>query len=227
MQTKEDSNVGPESADTAALLARARIIGTSTWSDAMDDLGIDGVCSGLCHRGGAGRCVGFAATAKAEVGELGAFETKDFGLNRMLDSAAAGEVIVVDVGGAEISAMGGIGALTARNRGLAGVLIDGGCRDVTDIRDSGLWVASRFVTPRTGKRRLRLGHFGEPALLGGVRVDKGDLVVADPTGVVIVPRARLLEVLSAAERMHRSDSTKEDALRAGKTLEEARRLAGG
>ena len=214
-------------ADTAALVDRARPIGTSTWSDAMDDLDIDGVCSGLTHRSGTGRCIGFAATAKGEVGELGTFETKDFGLNRMLDSGAADEVMVVDAGGAEISAMGGIGALSAKNRGLAGVLIDGACRDVADIQVSGLWVATRYVTPRTGKRRLRLGHFGEPAVLGGVLVHKGDLVVADATGVVVVPRARLAEVLAAAEKIHKSDSSKEDALRAGKTLEEARALAGG
>lgn len=206
----------------AAIIERAERIGTATWSDALDDLGIVGVPSGLAYRSGSGRCVGFAATASAQVGVLGSFETKDFGLNTMLNSALPGEVLVVEMGGAEISGMGGIGALAARNRGLAGVLIDGGCRDIGEIRACGLWVASRHVTPRTGKRRVKLMNYGSKIQFGGVSVSKGDLVIADETGIVIVARGRMVEVLVAAEQMRAADTRKEDALKAGKTLEQAR-----
>lgn len=196
------------------ILQRSRAIGTATWSDAMDERGIPGVVSGLLHRSGSGRCAGYAMTVRGEVGELGRFTRADFGLDRMLASAGPTQVLVVELGGAEVSGMGGIGALNASVRGIEGVLIDGGCRDVEDIRATGLWVASRHVTPRTGKLRVKLGFFGEPARLGGVLVRKGDLVVADATGIVIVPQERIVEVLALAEELDATDSKKEDALRA-------------
>jgi regulator of RNase E activity RraA len=198
------------------ILARCTPIGTATWSDAMDELGIPGVVCGLSKRSGKGRCAGYAMTVRGEVGELGRFTREEFGLDRMLASAGPTQVLVVELGGAEVSAMGGIGALRASLRGIEGVLIDGGCRDVEDIQATGLWVASRHVTPRTGKLRVKLAHFGEPARLGGVLVHKNDLVIADGTGIIIVPQERMLEVLPLAEEMHATDSRKEDALRSGK-----------
>jgi regulator of RNase E activity RraA len=205
------------------LVARAAQIGTATWSDAMDELGVaNGVCSGLQHRSGYGRCVGFAATARGEVAESGSFAYAEFGLDRMMASVGPAEVLAVDLGGAEISSMGGIGALHAHNLRIAGVLIDGACRDLEVIQSSGLWVASRFVTPRTGKGRVKLGHFGEPIAFAGVTVCKGDLIIGDATGVVVVPRMRMMELLVLAEKMTGVDNLKEIALRTGKTLLQAR-----
>ncbi|HEX4327009.1 MAG TPA: RraA family protein [Burkholderiales bacterium] len=211
-----------------ALLARCAGIGTATWSDAMDELGIDGgICSGLTQRsGGAARCCGYAVPARAQAAGLGAFEGREFGLDRMLAAAGPQQVLAVELGGAEVSAMGGIGALAARGRGIAGVLIDGACRDVDEIGATGLWLATRHVTPRTGKRRVRLDEIGAPALVGGVRVRQDDLVVGDATGIVVVPHERMLQVLELAEAMAASDSRKEAALRAGKNLQQARESAG-
>lgn len=204
-----------------AILARCAPIGTATWSDAMDELHINGVVSGLTKRSGKDRCVGFAMTVRGEVGELGRFTRQDFGLDRMLAAAGPGQVLAVELGGAEVSGMGGIGALSASLRGIEGVLIDGGCRDAQDMQATGLWVASRHVTPRTGKLRVKLGHFGEPARLGGVVVRKNDLIVADGTGIIVVPQERVMEVLVLAEQMHVTDSRKEEALRSGQSLAQA------
>lgn len=214
-----------ENETKAALLSRCAQVGTSTWSDALDDLGLQGVVSGLTKRSGQARCVGFAATARGEVSELGTFKGPEFGLDRLLASAGPTQVLVVELGGAEVSSMGGVGALSARLRGIEGVLIDGGCRDVEDIQATGLWVASRFVTPRTGKRRVKLGYFGEPARLGGVVVRKDDLVIADNTGIVVVPQERILDVLKLGEQMETSDARKEQALRSGQSLAQARETA--
>ena len=204
------------------LLARAAQIGTATWSDALDEIGVSGVVSGLTKRSGKGRCAGLARTVRGEVAERGTFKATEFGLDRMLASAGPGQVLTVELGGAEVSGMGGLGALSAHLRGIAAVLIDGGCRDMEDIEDTGLWVASRFVTPRTGKLRVRYGGFGEPARLGGVVVRNDDLIVADATGIVVVPQARTLEVLAIAEKMAATDARKEEALRAGLSLAQAR-----
>ena len=211
----------PDIETARALLQRCLRISSATWSDAMDELGIEGVLSGLPQRSGEGRCAGFAVTVQAEVRALGGFELKDFGQDRMVAAAGPTEVLMVDAGGAEVSMMGGIVALSAFKRGIEAVIINGACRDVADIRKAGLWVASRHVTPRTGKRRVHLHSFGEPINLSGVRVRRGDLIVGDATGIVVVPRDRLDEVLAIAERVNASDTRMEGAVAAGKTLTDA------
>lgn len=209
--------------DPRALLARCARIGTATWSDALDEFGIEGVMSGLPQRSGSGRCAGFAVTVRAEVAPLGGFELAEFGQDRMIDAAGPTQVLVVAAGGVEISSMGGIVALSAHKKGIEGVVIDGACRDIDDIRKAGLWVASRHLTPRTGKRRLRLGSFGATVQAGGVRVTGGDLVVGDATGVVVIPRERLDEVLAVAERVLGKDTRMEQSVASGHSLAEAAR----
>src|SRR5262252_8751099 len=89
------------------------------------------------------------------------------------------DVLMADVGGADVSTFGGLAALATRTRGAAAVVIDGGCRDVEEIRASDLWLASRSVTPTTGKTRLKLEALDEPVTIGGTAVKPGDLVVGD------------------------------------------------
>jgi regulator of RNase E activity RraA len=211
----------PGTPQALALVHRCRNIGSATWSDALDQLKIEGIVSGLPMRSGSGRCAGFAATAHGEVRDLGGFELHEFGQDRMVASAGPTQVLVVAAGGAEVSAMGGIVALSAFKRGIEGVIIDGACRDIDDIRKGGLWVASRHVTPRTGKRRMRLDGFGDPVHLAGRLVQAGDLIIGDSTGIVVVPRSSILEVLALAEKVHRSDERLEGAVAAGQTLGDA------
>ena len=207
--------------DTAQLLQRCKAIGTSTWSDALDQCGISGVVRGLVQRGGGGRFAGFAVTARERAGTLGSFPRAEFGVGKMIAAIEPGDVLMADVGGADISTFGGLAALATQKRGAGAVVIDGGCRDVEEIRASGLWLASRSVTPTTGKTRLKLEALGEPVTIGGISVKPGDLVAGDDTGIVVVPRSDLARVLEAAERMLATDAAVEQALHAGKSFSEA------
>jgi regulator of RNase E activity RraA len=118
--------------------------------------------------------------------------------------AREGDVMVVDARGAEsVSLMGGRAAAAAVRAGIAGVIVDGGVRDLDDVRRVGLSVWSRGTTPVTGKCRLEAISVNRPACVGGVQVRPGDLVVADDTGVCFVPTElidsvveRVLEVAS-------------------------------
>ena len=211
----------PGSPQAGVLVERCRQISTAVWSDALDQLGIEGVVSGLRMRSGAGRCAGFAATALGEVRPLGGFRLDEFGQDRMIASAGPTQVLVIAVGGAEASAMGGIVALAAFKKGIEGVVIDGACRDIDDIRTGGLWLASRHVTPRTGKSRIRLGGFGEPVMLAGHLVAAGDLIVGDATGLVVVPRHTLWQALALAEKVFQSDARLESAIASGQALGDA------
>lgn len=204
-----------------ALLERCARMGSSTWSDALDACGIAGVVQGIPRRGGDGVAVGFATTARHEWGPLGDFDRADFAVGKLVAATGPGRVLMVDVGGAAISTFGGIASLAASRREATGVVIDGGCRDTDEIRATGLTLAARWVTPTTGKTRLKLQSMGEPVTIGGVSVQEGDLVVLDDTGIVVVPRQELPRVLAEAERILAVDHAVEQGIRAGKTFAES------
>lgn len=204
-----------------ALLERCGRMGSSTWSDALDACGIAGVVQGIPRRSGEGVAVGFAETARHEWGPLGDFDRADFAVGRLVAATGPGRVLMVDVGGAAISTFGGIASLAAAGRQATAVVIDGGCRDTDEIRATGLTLAARWVTPTTGKTRLKLQAMGEPVTIGGISVKEGDLVVVDDTGVVVVPRQELPRVLTEAERILGVDHAVEKGVRSGKTFAEA------
>jgi 4-hydroxy-4-methyl-2-oxoglutarate aldolase len=85
---------------------------------------------------------------------------------------------------ADAAVWGGNLARMARERGVAAVVVDGRVRDTVDLRDSGLAVCSRGVTPRGP---LWGGRIGGTILCGGVEIRAGDLLVGDDDGVVAVP----------------------------------------
>jgi regulator of RNase E activity RraA len=203
------------------LLARCARIGSSTWSDALDSFGISGLVEGIQRRSGDERIVGFATTARQVAGELGRYDRADFAVGKLVAATGPGRVLMIDVGGAPISTFGGIASMAAKARGATAVVIDGACRDVDEIQAVGLWMASRWVSPRTGKTRLQLQELGQQVTIGSVIVNEGDLVIGDDTGIVVVPRAQLEKVLAEAERILEVDFAVEKGIKEGKTFAQA------
>lgn len=78
----------------------------------------------------------------------------------------------------------------------------------------------------TGKDRVQLDEVNVPISVSGVRVQPGDIVVADDSGVVIVPSDLAQEILTAAREVARAEELIEGEIRKGTTLSEARRKAG-
>lgn len=114
---------------------------------------------------------------------------------QILDEAPAGNILVyVLEDGLNIAGMGNLMATTAKVRGLAGAVIDGGVRDIEEITQIGFPVYSRSVTPATSVGRLVSVSKNEPVMCGGVRVRPGDYLMGDWDGVVVVP-------VEAAERV--------------------------
>ena len=102
--------------------------------------------------------------------------------------AQPGDVAVIEVGGMPaVSVLGGIGAQSAVKAGLAGCIVDGGIRDLEQIRFLGLPVWARTLTPKTGKWRVEAVSINAPVACGGVQVHAGDLVIGDETGICFVP----------------------------------------
>ena len=207
------------------LLQRCAMIATSTWSDALDEMGLNGLLSGLPKRSGGGRVAGFAVTVKQEVGELGSYESSDFAVGKMIAAVGPGRVLMVDMGGAEISTFGGLAALAAATKSTVAVVIDGAARDLDEIRTTGLWLASRHLSPRTGKRRVKVVSINDPINIGGCLVREGDLVVGDCTGIVVVPAAHLQQVLALCDAKLKIDEKMEAGIRNGKSFSEASAMA--
>ena len=124
-------------------------------------------------------------------------------IHRALYAAEPGDVLVVDVGGGtEFGYWGEILSTAAIERGLAGLVINGGVRDRDALAALGLPVFSAGLCIRgTGKHFAGAGSLGAPVRIGEVFVNRGDLVVGDADGVVVIRRADVEAVLeSAAER---------------------------
>ncbi|MEI7968173.1 MAG: RraA family protein [Betaproteobacteria bacterium] len=147
-----------------------------------------------------GKIVGRAATALMRPGLRNDSRNYRNHLLEVLDEAEPGSILVfVMQDGLEIAAMGNLMATTAKVRGLAGAVIDGAVRDIAEIRQIGLPVWSRRVSPATSIGRMVSVDKQVAVQCGGVAVAPGDYIVADADGVVVVPQAaagRVIELLA-------------------------------
>ena len=97
-------------------------------------------------------------------------------------------VLVGDAGGmTDMSSMGGQSFVSAKARGLEGVVIDGAVRDVGEIRKYGVPTWCRGVTPKTGKCRIEAMEINGPVVLNRIQINPGDLIIADDSGICAVP----------------------------------------
>jgi 4-hydroxy-4-methyl-2-oxoglutarate aldolase len=111
-----------------------------------------------------------------------------------------GDVVVIDGAGHDISNMGGLSATVAKAKGMGGNIVNGSVRDVELIRKTGYPVWSRGYTPITGKFRYECIALNCPVECAGVKVVPGDFIVADDSGVAVIPAAIVEKVLELAVR---------------------------
>ncbi|MET4925151.1 RraA family protein [Streptomyces sp. PSRA5] len=118
-------------------------------------------------------------------------------LHAAIYRAEPGSVIVVQAGDVDYALAGGNVCAVAQRRGIAGFVLDGVIRDLAEVRESGFPVFARGVIPVPGTKAA-VGPLNREVRCGGVAVNAGDIVVADEEGIVVTPRARRDEVLSAS-----------------------------
>lgn len=197
---------------------RAEGIDTATLSDALDKLGIAGQCLGVKPLDPTFRLTGRAFTlAYAPVG----FPRGTVG--DYIDDVPPGEVIVIDNGGRENATVwGDILTYCAHRQKLGGTVIDGACRDTHLARQLGYPIYSKSYSMRTGKDRVQLEATQVIVTIGEARVGPGDIVRGDSDGVLVIPRAREDEVLTAAEAISAAEARIRAALERGLRLDAAR-----
>ena len=139
-----------------------------------------------------------------------------------LDEAPPGSVVVeVLEDGLDTAGIGNLMATTAKVRGLAGMVIDGGARDVEELEEIGFPVWSRSLTPATSVGRYVPVAKNVPVVCGGVTVRPGDWIVADRTGVVVVPREALPRVLELLAQYDDKETRMVPLIRESKSMGKA------
>jgi len=131
--------------------------------------------------------------------------------------APAGAVLVVDVGDQpELGYWGEVLTTGAEARGLAGLVIDGGVRDIAALETHGFPAFSTMIALR-GATKNRAGRVGSRVSVGDIEVDGGDWVVGDADGVTVIRAAELEAVITAGRVREAKEQGFFAALRAGST----------
>lgn len=211
-----DIDVGsPFPRPSRELIDGFRTIGSSTVANVLDDLGVGGVILNLRPVAPGVKIVGPAFTVKEVTGAHGTYSAAEFGLGRVIDSAAAGDVIAIDNGGQQVSTWGGVASFTAHRNGVVGLIVDGGVRDADEIRELGFPVFSRHVVPLSGKTRVKVIAIGSVVKIDGVRVAPGDILVGDTSGIACIPHAVAEQVLALSSRLEADDRRAIEEIEAG------------
>lgn len=176
---------------------------TSIISDALDKHDIDGVITGLSPAKFGQTAVGRAHTMRFElVDDPGKRTNFPY---RMLSELLKDRVLVIDGVGPDISCWGGNASRLAENAGVSGMVINGGYRDISEIREGSFPVFARQPTPKSGQHRLTVKEVGERLKIDGVTVNSKDVIVADATGIVVVPAEEAAAVAETAEAILREE----------------------
>jgi len=134
-----------------------------------------------------------------------------------IDRAKKGEVIVIDAGGVEPAVWGELATHSAIQKGLAGVVIDGGVRDVPEIIKLKFPAYARIITPTAGEPR-GFGEIGIPVKIGEIRVSSGDWLIGDEDGIVVVSQERVVEIANRAMDVLERENRIREEIKAGGTL---------
>jgi 4-hydroxy-4-methyl-2-oxoglutarate aldolase len=161
------------------------------------------------------RLAGPAFTVSGAPADAASYDTSLRKVLRMLGEVPAGHVAVYACAQAVSAHLGELSVTSLAARGVAGCVLDGGCRDVRFIVELGFPVFCAHVTPEDSTGRWELESTQEPVTVGQVRVEPGDWVVGDEDGVVVVPRAIVESVLAEAEEKAATESEIRSAVRDG------------
>ena len=140
----------------------------------------------------------------------------------MIDAAQPGAVgVIVIENGLDVAGLGGLMGTAAKARGVAGIIIDGGARDLSEVRALGLPVYSRSVVPSSSVGRYATVAQDVPVNCAGVEIKPGDIIVAGEDGVVAVPKDRAMEVLKRAQEIDERESKMVPLIKQYKALTKA------
>ena len=222
------SEQGPiAAADEEDIRRRFLEVDTSNVADVLDTMGLpdQGLAAEFApYPQTASRLAGWAYTIRGQMTPyaLGGDPEK----MQACKGLAPGQVSVWSGNGEGICYFGELIAIGMKERGAVGALVDGGIRDVRWIGELGFPVYARYRTPVQSIGRWKVNAWQIPVHLRGattrwVRVEPGDMVLADDDGAIVVPRGVARAVLAEAERLTKKEVEIRRELKAGLTLDQA------
>lgn len=199
------------------LLERLAKLDACAVSDAMDANGGTGAVLGLGALSATRRIVGRAVTVR--LGPDMGVKSKRHLCTAAVEHAGPDSIIVIaNKGRTDAASWGGVLSLAAHERGVAGVIIDGVCRDIDESREMGLPVYARGAVPITARGRVVEEDWNVLIDVAGQAVAPGDYVIADGSGVVFIPANEAETIIAAAERIAAKERLMAEAVRAGKPV---------
>jgi 4-hydroxy-4-methyl-2-oxoglutarate aldolase len=203
--------------DVDDVCSRFSVIYTGAISDVLDEMGyhdqvLPWEIQGLTME----HCVaGVAMPVEGQPTESRDTEEIFVPILKLLGDLKPGDVIVSQPHDSLSAHIGELSAESAKVRGARGAVIDGGARDVDYILNLKFPVFCRYRTPRDIVGRWKLVSYGQPIQIGRVSVHRGDFVVGDKDGVLIIPAEITLEVLQRSEEVTRTENLVRKAILRG------------
>ncbi|MDQ1570087.1 MAG: 5-oxopent-3-ene,2,5-tricarboxylate decarboxylase / 2-hydroxyhepta-2,4-diene,7-dioate isomerase [Actinomycetota bacterium] len=215
---------GPASILTDELKAKINSVGTATLSSQLRKRGLNNVSiDGLASTHPDRRLVGLARTLRFIPNREDLFETHGGGYNaqkRAFDSLGRDDVLVIDARGERgTGTVGDILALRAQVAGAAGIVTDGGIRDIVAV------TALDIPTYHAGPHPAVLGRRHVPwdvdltIACGGAAIQPGDVIVGDADGVLVIPPAIIREVVDAAIEQEREETFIAEMVATGESVD--------
>ena len=193
--------------------------------DALDALGLPtSIMDAAVRRFSGPKLVGVARTVNrmpaAVNGSQSDIDPKlGMGTQFVLDSLLPGEVVVIAAGGCLSAAMIGDNmAHRAKNQGATGFVTDGAIRDVDELSSMNLAIYAGGAIARQAFKRFVTLSIDQPIVCGSVRVCRGDLVVGDADGVIVISEKNIAAVLDKAEAIELVEGQMKVFINAGNSL---------
>jgi regulator of RNase E activity RraA len=191
-------------------------------SDAMETLGMRRtVITGYTMLGPAGSAIAGRAFTVRQFRKHGSDE-RNKQMTRHLDVSKElsqpGDIIVIDTGGmTDVATWGELHTARCVRRGITGMITNGATRDADLLRTMELPVFCRAFTPVKSMWDFVTQSLNEPVVLDGVQIRPRDIIVADETGIIVIPPERAAEIAEIAGKIREAEEVamrEEAALRA-------------
>lgn len=199
-------------------VARLRKLDVCDVSDAVDALELPPAVTGLFQTSAGKPIAGRAVTVKFAKGPAPAHITRHV-CTGAVEAGGPDDLIVCEQRtGVEGAGWGGILSRAAAKRGIVGTIVEGPVRDIEESEGVGYTVYGRTCTSRTARGRIHEGDFQCPIAFGDLTLHPGDYVTIDRSGCVVIPAARIADVLARAEQIAAKSAEMCAAVDAGVTV---------
>ncbi len=134
-----------------------------------------------------------------------------------IDVAEKDQIIVIDVNQGKTAIWGELATHSAKQRGIQGVIIDGAVRDLDDLLKINLPIFSRHITSNAGEPK-GYGEIGSEITIGGQIVRNNDWIIADDSGVIVVPQENAQEIANRALNVKEQENRIREEIKKGESL---------